>query len=396
MDIPAESIVSAQFSAQSPAAARRVKTSWGPNVVPQSGSNLAVLSTGTPATPTDPGYAENMSYGIIGTQPPGFPIDTPGCPTAGTPFDMTVLDIVLTVPAGAAGFSFDHNFYARDYPVYVCTAYSDAFAAIVDRGGVMTPVSFDSLGNPITLNTAHFAVTASANAEQLAGTGFEGKGATGWLTSTVPAASGETLTLKLYIWDSGDGSGDSTVLLDNFRWVADDTPLTVDAGADATYTASLTGTVLYTTVGTIVGPAATTQWTAGNTVLSNTADLQVQLGVGVHVLTLSASKGFGSVVSDSVTVTVQLPVMAGPQGLTGAQGPQGIQGIQGPEGPPGPKGDQGEPGNVPSGTVVFVMPGDPAPAGYTLIATFKQTMDFSPSQKGGGNKPVDVRVYRKN
>ena len=31
---------------------------------------------------------------------------------------------------------------------------------------------------------------------------------------------GETFTLDLMIWDTGDGELDSSVLLDNFQWVA--------------------------------------------------------------------------------------------------------------------------------------------------------------------------------
>jgi hypothetical protein len=44
-------------------------------------------------------------------------------------------------------------------------------------------------------------------------------GATGWLTSQAAVSAGETFTLELMIWDTGDGSLDSSVLLDNFQWI---------------------------------------------------------------------------------------------------------------------------------------------------------------------------------
>jgi hypothetical protein len=66
--------------------------------------------------------------------------------------------------------------------------------------------------------------------QELAGTGFEdlgtwcssqstGGGSTGWLTTKAPAAPGETITLKLIIWDTGDPNWDSSVILDHFTWI---------------------------------------------------------------------------------------------------------------------------------------------------------------------------------
>ena len=43
-------------------------------------------------------------------------------------------------------------------------------------------------------------------------------GATGWLTSQAPVEAGETFTLEFMIWDTDDGTLDSSVLLDNFTW----------------------------------------------------------------------------------------------------------------------------------------------------------------------------------
>ena len=45
-----------------------------------------------------------------------------------------------------------------------------------------------------------------------------GGGATGWLTSTAPVKGGETITLQLIIWDTGDANWDSSVLVDHVQW----------------------------------------------------------------------------------------------------------------------------------------------------------------------------------
>ena len=63
--------------------------------------------------------------------------------------------------------------------------------------------------------------------ELLQGTGFDsfGSGGTGWLTTRGNVVPGETITLRLALWEQGsvsygpDHSWDSTVLLDGFKWL---------------------------------------------------------------------------------------------------------------------------------------------------------------------------------
>jgi hypothetical protein len=49
-------------------------------------------------------------------------------------------------------------------------------------------------------------------------------GATSWLTSQAPVQPGEVITIEFLIWDTGDNSYDSSVILDNFTWVPDPLP----------------------------------------------------------------------------------------------------------------------------------------------------------------------------
>ena len=42
----------------------------------------------------------------------------------------------------------------------------------------------------------------------------------GWLTTTAPVGGGDPVKIRFTIWDTFDSSWDSTVVLDNFRWIA--------------------------------------------------------------------------------------------------------------------------------------------------------------------------------
>ena len=46
-----------------------------------------------------------------------------------------------------------------------------------------------------------------------------------WLTTSAPVVPGEIITLDFHIWDTGDGSYDSLVLLDGFKWILEPTEL---------------------------------------------------------------------------------------------------------------------------------------------------------------------------
>ena len=48
-------------------------------------------------------------------------------------------------------------------------------------------------------------------------------GGTAWLTTKAPVTPGQVFNLDFYIWDTGDALFDSTVLIDNFQWLCDET-----------------------------------------------------------------------------------------------------------------------------------------------------------------------------
>jgi hypothetical protein len=85
------------------------------------------------------------------------------------------------------------------------------------------------------------------------------------------------------------------------------------------------------------------------------------------------------------------PGAAGPAGAPGPAGPQGPAGPPGPAGPQGLQGPAGAGAAVPThapGTVILLLKGTAAPAGYGFVGTMKQVMP-------GSGRPVEVDVYVK-
>lgn len=167
--------------------------------------------------------------------------------------DVISLKLVIKVPANAKGVAFDFNFFSGEWPQWVCSRYNDGFVAMLTskefNDGEADNISFDAQQNPVSVNNGFFdrctpgaqtgcngsppkikTASCAGGESELAGTGFEergsycggktttGGGATGWLTSKAPVGSGEEVTLEFLIWDTGDASFDSSVLLDNLRW----------------------------------------------------------------------------------------------------------------------------------------------------------------------------------
>jgi hypothetical protein len=139
-------------------------------------------------------------------------------------YDATTLRIDIEVPAGVnCLIGFDFRFYSDEYPEYVGSRYNDAFIAELDKstwteenGEISAPrnFAFDELGNPITINAAGLLTMTAANAE---GTQYDG--ATRLLKATTPVTPGAH-SLFLSIFDVGDASLDSAVLIDGLTFGA--------------------------------------------------------------------------------------------------------------------------------------------------------------------------------
>jgi hypothetical protein len=258
------------------AGARSLRDGFGANVNTQFGDRLAVLSSGTAADNFDdanPGFVAFQDGDDNGLTA-AFPADwyaangnslpnANGCPapTGNVANDPVMLSLRLRVPTNANSFSMSLFFYSAEYPEYVCTEFNDFFVALVDSADPMVPPDkniaiYDDGANtwPLGVNilsaapglftectdgtisqcgagaTPNYAGCTSVAG--LVGTGFDQAGTTtyscnysgfygggtGWLTVSSPVVPGETIDLRLAIWDTADGLFDSVVLLDNFQW----------------------------------------------------------------------------------------------------------------------------------------------------------------------------------
>lgn len=170
--------------------------------------------------------------------------------------DIARIDMVLDVPPNAKGFAFDFMFLSYEWPEFLCDAFNDTFLANVRteqvNGGQETNAAFDPQRQPITVNVGFFenpedwtvsladttfggsdpfgqaqtcpSTPVAQNCtlpeycdELVSGTNGSGSG---WLTTSVPVRPGEQgMRITLRIHDEGDSDYDSTVLLDNFRWL---------------------------------------------------------------------------------------------------------------------------------------------------------------------------------
>jgi len=207
---------------------------FGANNAVREGQTLVVLSTGTARTPSQSGYSAELDKGYGHAIPAGFPHGDPSCPAVnGTGRDGIALQVVLVVPAGVHSFAFDYAYFSRDYPDGGCLAFVDQAAALI-TGLTGTPGAhnalLDQFGNPMFVSTGSMrqCVNGTHNGQAynicegttaLAGTGFDNNGATGWLsTADLPVTAGDTVRIGFMVWDTGDGTVDSSVLLDNFAW----------------------------------------------------------------------------------------------------------------------------------------------------------------------------------
>jgi hypothetical protein len=223
--------VRADGSPATPGLQAGIMSDFGPNVTPRGGDSLLVLSSGHARRMVDADACGDFTCEMagLGVAPTGFPQDVPSCSGSDEINDDVALEVELKAPTNATGYSFDFSFYSFEFPEWVCTSYNDQFIALMDpapEGSINGNVSFDTMTNPVSVNIAFFQVCqgCTLGTAELQGTGFDvwdDAGATGWLATTAPVEGGDQFKLRFAIWDTGDQSWDSTVIVDNFQWVAE-------------------------------------------------------------------------------------------------------------------------------------------------------------------------------
>jgi len=225
-------------------------STFGPNVKVQAGARMLGLSSGAARQPTDPGYKSvggfNKNY--LGSHPQGFPKESPAClgVKTGIPHDPTGVEVVVRAPTNAHGFSFNFNFFTYEWPGFICSQFNDFFVALlspIPMGQTDGNISFDTQGNPVSVNNAFLEVCGCAKSggppciagkksfncalgnAGLKDTGFQeasqDHASTGWLFTKAPVEPGQVIMMRWAVYDSGDGILDTTTLVDNWRWIAE-------------------------------------------------------------------------------------------------------------------------------------------------------------------------------
>ncbi len=231
-----EQVIQATRSDVMDVRSQNILPAYGDTYVPLSGENFVVLSTGIAIDANDPNFVDqDLSFAVSSPRPE---------PLAGQSADVqdiSSLTLDIQVPSNAKSFSFDFNFMSIEFPEFVGLGFDDTFLAILESEAFTGNVSFDSMGNRVSINVGFFNVCdpslnlVCTGGDDLLGTGFgpgavnEG-GGTGWLTTTAPVVPGEKIKLTFLIFDDGDNILNSAVLIDSFRWGLEDVegPVTVD------------------------------------------------------------------------------------------------------------------------------------------------------------------------
>ncbi len=259
---------------------RSIRPAFGSTTV-RAGSSFAVLSTGNAAAPgqTNPAYQAFQQGRTVGTSS-ALPTDwlaansnklpnAPGCPGASgtTGNDPIMLELTIRTPTNAKSFKLSTNFMSSEYPEWTCSAYNDFFVVLLDSGWTGQPANptdknlaiYKAQNNatyPVGVNLAAGntglftqckngstgcalgatagTISTCANTNELTGTGMDTAnpsglfgycgannlvgGGTGWLVTAGNVKGGEVITLRIAIWDTGDGALDSLAIIDNFEW----------------------------------------------------------------------------------------------------------------------------------------------------------------------------------
>lgn len=217
-----------------------VLTDYG-TVLPHRGPTFAGLSTGAmrdaggpgyvpPSPGTDLGWSGSPPAAYLaanGNQLPGSSGCSGACPGGTGANDGVLLRLQIRVPTNAGSFSLDHRFFSAEAPANLCTNRNDFALGLLTSAVPGIPldknVLFDTLFSPLSVNNAFFDVcspagclTCPAGSADLAGTGMPA--GVSWLQADVPVVRGETMTLDLTVFDVSDGTGDSALVADHFRW----------------------------------------------------------------------------------------------------------------------------------------------------------------------------------
>lgn len=220
-------------------------------VKPPGGQAFVALSTGlADYDPDDDCPQPGTSFSKESTDPDPGVADTKA-------LDMVRFTFKLAAPSNARSLQLRLRLFSAEYPESLGTKFNDALWVELGSTAFNGNITTDSKGAPLRVSNTPFSICdpepskpatkqmCTTPASTLDGTGFytecgqtRGKpkqatgASTGWLRTTAPVTPGEVLTLSVAIYDKGDDTHDTTVLLDGFRWGRHPLTTPVTAGID--------------------------------------------------------------------------------------------------------------------------------------------------------------------
>jgi len=140
-------------------------------------------------------------------------------------YDLVQLSVTLRVPPEATGWLVDYKFLTEEYPEYVGSIYNDAVLVetpysefkIPGDATIQAPnnVALDPNGHMVSVNTADI---IGMSPWRSVSTTYDGGTATLTAGKALPAGR-KIVTIVFSVMDLGDPVWDTTVFLDNFRFV---------------------------------------------------------------------------------------------------------------------------------------------------------------------------------
>lgn len=202
--------------------------------------------------------------------------NAPGCPNPNgglTAHDPVMLELTVRVPTNAKSFKLSTNFLSSEYPEWTCSAFNDFFVVLLDstwtgqpanptdrnlatytsptmqkypvgvnlafgNTGLFTQCQNGQTGCATSSGAVPGNITTCTSTAGLAGTGMDvtnpapqfandpgycgtnnqAGGGTGWLVTQGNVVGGETIKLRIALWDTSDGYYDSVSIIDKFEW----------------------------------------------------------------------------------------------------------------------------------------------------------------------------------
>jgi hypothetical protein len=198
------------------------------------GGPMTALPPPIDVTRVDEHYTCADNPGLVGTGDCSNSLEDEWTAGAGA-HDYAELRMSAKVPQGADAFTYQFAFFSSEYPVWTSqgSPWNDMYVAWLESEAWTGNISFDELGNPISINgvlmdyldaDSPLCERRPCEAPELDGFAMDGHAGTRWLETVAPVVAGEEVEVIFAIFDLSDAYFDTVVLLDDVHWGCTDLP----------------------------------------------------------------------------------------------------------------------------------------------------------------------------